>query len=1321
MQMTEDQFYGEFDYRQELYDIHDGRLDTVIETLRAATNSRLRYPFRIISSEQPAIELAGNPELFERAVLRVATEPKRSHLDRSIRRALFGYIVQGQFRRIGPINFVVIDGTGHVVDMGFANHLLLQHFKYHLYGRNVSPEKAERLIQIQEAVFAYLRSSSACQERLAQFVASRGWPEGLAESAQLVYFDSRLVDLQDWASAQGFKAGDMCQAGWFEMNFSQQGELSYSVRDSDVIRIPYFHKGRIVSWRTRHLNPIRAETHKYTSWPLDRSVHDWREFETKLYFQWRLSEAQGNPIIITEGEFKCLVTTHIGKILTVGIPGITEVDDKTIQMLVEAHGSEYLVILDRDPFGKGAMRVDGITDSERASYLIALRLQRTGAQNVRVGVIPAKPNGEKVGLDDLILESGAEALKAIIDQATIPSLYAEKVGLDEQLCDILLARQQLKKVLEDYRQSFQRGGTAVAQEVVAQAEYIQGEVETLYRTFLLQELRGARRLNQPMRHFTALFQVQSLLKPDYKMVLLENGKELPLHYFCNDIIVLKFHLQDTPVSAIWALDPYLTLEFSQSDIHSLATTGKTVNSALIATAEVGASVLGVSLPKLLGTSTVHDLATVVMAGHLARWFPGDEHIFQRNVSFCILYPEYVEELIRIPLIVFRKASKMAVVVATCAIWENGQGVRSAIDLASQKVNLATWFLRGGDAPHSYDKYTMVIETLWPYWFNRNLRVTEELVAPLGITPETVAARQLLALLPEDIEELINHFFYRRLLNQATYVGLFRRNPYGMVEPRFQGAIVLFPVIAPNGTICGLRVLPTELADYHPPALPPLSRLVHYLYGSGRQLLPELDPEQHLYLEQNLRRVRVGGNLLVTFHELDGLALASATTPVVSLNSSLRVGPQVMERLIASQAASLYVVISLEPTSPYDVFAFDGVAGYLKELYDLQEQLNSMRPPEQKTLSTYVVVLGIPLTNLVAVSDAQSCAEQLISQAVELTAYLQSYQFDNVMHSTVRRFLKISTRLMDYLEISALPDLLDGKPVEWYVKETRRLYTAIQAYALSKHKRKLPSIEVYFQGNLGLEATQSLEELLKQRKENNQVFIRKPVYSPVDPARHAAQVPSAYFRRLYEVTIVNLDINRPIANTLQVQDHRPILTSDNPKVSVLEYLQSRLHAQPQPTIQFTLEMQGFKCQVSIAEGTVIHRGTGLARNKRDAEIAAYEMIWRRITTDEVPEQPTTIAQADEAARIRTLLTIPPGEQNYVGLLYRLAQAVGLTGPEFTTTKVTTADTQAFSTIVRVSLPNERVPLESDESISTIRQQSRQAAAGDLLNKIWAHYA
>src|SRR5262249_22802074 len=161
--------------------------------------------------------------------------------------------------------------------------------------------------------------------------------------------------------------------------------------------------------------------------------------------------------------------------------------------------------------------------------------------------------------------------------------------------------------------SFQRGGSAVAQEVVAQAEYIQGEVETLYRTFLLQELRGARRLNQPMRHFTALFQVQSLLKPDCKMVLLENGKELSLHYFCNDIVVLKFHLQDTPLSAIWALDPYLTLEFSQSDIHELSTIGKTDNKTLTAIAEVGASVLGVSLPKLLGTSTVHDLATVVMA------------------------------------------------------------------------------------------------------------------------------------------------------------------------------------------------------------------------------------------------------------------------------------------------------------------------------------------------------------------------------------------------------------------------------------------------------------------------------------------------------------------------------------------------------------------------------------------------------------------------------------------------------------------------------------------------------------------------------------
>lgn len=82
------------------------------------------------------------------------------------------------------------------------------------------------------------------------------------------------------------------------------------------------------------------------------------------------------------------------------------------------------------------------------------------------------------------------------------------------------------------------------------------------------------------------------------------------------------------------------------------------------------------------------------------------------------------------------------------------------------------------------------------------------------------------------------------------------------------------------------------------------------------------------------------------------------------------------------------------------------------------------------------------------------------QAYPLSAYLTGHKFNPTIHKVVRNFLKVNARFLDYLEVLALPDLLDARPIEWWLKENRRLYRAIQAYVQQTHQSKLPELEVY---------------------------------------------------------------------------------------------------------------------------------------------------------------------------------------------------------------------------------------------------------------------
>lgn len=191
--------------------------------------------------------------------------------------------------------------------------------------------------------------------------------------------------------------------------------------------IPYFDVNgtpRDDLYRYRYLEDTRrkgfgamgtAKARRYTQpagtppgvyWP---PFADWRNITT----------TPGVPLIITEGEKKAATATKMG-VPCVGLGGVWSFRSKTINVrLLPELGSvswenrDVYIVYDSD-----AVRNTQVCQAESA---LAEELTRQGAL-VKVVRLPDKDDGDKMGLDDYLVEFGAEALITLCTEAELFSL-----------------------------------------------------------------------------------------------------------------------------------------------------------------------------------------------------------------------------------------------------------------------------------------------------------------------------------------------------------------------------------------------------------------------------------------------------------------------------------------------------------------------------------------------------------------------------------------------------------------------------------------------------------------------------------------------------------------------------------------------------------------------------------------------------------------------------------------------------------------------------------------------------------------------------------
>ncbi len=644
---------------------------SLVATLQSATSYRLKYPLQLTSNRGvslPVLESAFKDTRYFIGSNRRLTNNEVNQGSVIHSRVSFYYKNKAANRKeLGVLNYLILSAEGNVLEVGAGSKALINEFRSHIFGRTQKPEYQNLMIDINESLYKTLSENPVANTKLKAFAEERKWPAGLEKELKLVYFNNELVPLKSWAAKHGYTEEQLKDAGWLELRFNQRGERFFVPRNNDTIKIPFFQDSKQtkpLAWRTRVLNKKIPNGPKYLSSPLNRTQASASSIYTHLYNSWKLNEVRGKTLVITEGEFKSAIATHYSGILTLGLLGITEFDDDCIQAISKAEPKEVVIVLDRDPKGKGLMRLDEVTDSERAAYSIARELELSQVK-VRVGTLPDVFDGGKVGVDDLILEKGIDPYLHTIETAVAPNVYAENHGMDPYFQDLLLRRKKLNRALEKYQDSNQRGGPVVSNAIIAKTKLYLKNYDQMFEEYLQKVLKTNRRLDQPSVHYHFISQ-STFLPKDVNIGMALSHENNSRKAFNNEqlqgnIILMEFTEDDLrfPLGA-----KVKSLPFSYRSLLGAFQNGGTgstnVEPSLSQVLEKGWSLANATG---FNPDSFDEFIFIPLAGHLNTIFPSDDYRFEFNVQF---YKSFAADRVFsdvIPIAVIKKDSGKVVAMA----------------------------------------------------------------------------------------------------------------------------------------------------------------------------------------------------------------------------------------------------------------------------------------------------------------------------------------------------------------------------------------------------------------------------------------------------------------------------------------------------------------------------------------------------------------------------------------------------------------------------------------------------------------------------------
>lgn len=294
--------------------------------------------------------------------------------------------------------------------------------------------------------------------------------------------------------------------------------------------------------------------------------------------QWNPNEAKaiiaGQNIVITEGEFKSVITSELTGIPHIAIPGITMVEPELIQKIKEAGPKSVIIVFDADPDGMAHLRGDLLTDSERAGYRIAKMLEAADIAvleaadiAVKVAIWPEEYRQRRIkteikDIEDLLVRQ-TDGIKIYQDEILAKAVsceeyasyvnqnarqedlrYAKMEKLNPTMEQVLALEHDLRIALEKFKTAQARGAAVAPKELInkiEELENIAGLMWTLKKEtshFYL----GAD-LDKPAEHVMSL-SPDIVPESEDKSFITEKGERIPADKAEGNIINYRFFPAD---------------------------------------------------------------------------------------------------------------------------------------------------------------------------------------------------------------------------------------------------------------------------------------------------------------------------------------------------------------------------------------------------------------------------------------------------------------------------------------------------------------------------------------------------------------------------------------------------------------------------------------------------------------------------------------------------------------------------------------------------------------------------------------------------------
>lgn len=1009
-------------------------IHTVNEYMRGDVS--LSQPFTIkgkLAETEDEFSLTVNRSDYSNAKYVHSETPPEQYRGSLYTSIVFGYQKKsGTFDRIGSIPWMVIDTDGKVTQIGIPENcqLLEKYFKEAVFGRETTKSDRDATAKILEKLFRELRnpfSKNGCERLLKQFLFKRDHDPAWEKAGKFAYFDPEKFDLWKFMRKHNFTRDQMYRASLMDLSISGKGQVSFHPKLEACVLIPFFRNiektgNLLLDFLNRFKHPFESfrmriikgkpGDPKYRGFSLIRSKKEPPDIDDQLYNNHLLDDAQGKDIYLTEGEFKCHVATQKTGFITVGILGITLVSDEILDRLLLCKARSLTIVLDADIGAKAIKRADGVTDSERAAYEIALRLERRANElglnlseipEIKIGKLKKTAVGDKQGLDDNIIPmSDNEAIEAMVKlrrDGKHYSEYAKTVGyepsgfLNEDLAQIKIARSEVKQTIFKLEQAIKKGllhdnlseSEQKRIEAVQEALYsLEGTLENAWRTGLWQ-LYGVTRLNLPNSKIKAL--KAGSVPHSHKKRIHEEGKSKNItDQFNGDITCIEVYFSDMPIKERTPNSQPIELPYSMRDV-LLYFSGIKSTQAIYEDFVNGIEALGLSnfekaFKSFQDQGDIKEFVTCLIAGFAERQYKSDEYKFVRNINFIQLRDRSIESFCTLDLSIHARWNGNAEAIIFCPIFSSkidttemsgsNRGFYHSIKKLSQeavdeilaklpsnparasvmegtKIARVRAFLRSPGFELQRMKFDRIVSILTQDEIGRNRAA--RFYQRIPFPKHYLESVGAVILTPDDFKRLAKYLDKQGLLNQAVQAGFYKVNQNGEIIPSYNTEVEMLPTSTRG--IRSVRIAPRSLEDHieHYDSRP---KPFYPLLGA-RSSAASMDPNNQTFLISNLANAE-RKTVVVAQNERDALILDAflpkSKFAVIGLNSDLTPRSQTISAIKRSGCTDVVFLGHSIGVGRYDHLALTEDKSFIFDLFDLERRFKSDRKGEEPKILRY---------------------------------------------------------------------------------------------------------------------------------------------------------------------------------------------------------------------------------------------------------------------------------------------------------------------------------------------------------------------------------